>query len=187
MPALVVNRPRASSTNGSKPLQQLIAEHGFSVPRTLVTTVPEEARRFFDECRGRVVYKSISHRRSIVRRVSADLGIEIRGDLVYEPDPQRRRSVEALARDEVATGAALSPIFRSTYGEITAGVIPSLTSENPNTARSGGRVAMSAVCDEARPPPECMPLDNGDHRRGARVGIESNIRRRALASATFAS
>ena len=36
-------------------------------PQTLVTMVPEEARRFYDECRGRVIYKSISAERSIVR------------------------------------------------------------------------------------------------------------------------
>jgi glutathione synthase/RimK-type ligase-like ATP-grasp enzyme len=74
-PALVVNRPSACASNGSKPYQQaLIARHGFRVPRTLVTTVPEEARRFYEECAGRVIYKSISYRRSIVRRVTpADL------------------------------------------------------------------------------------------------------------------
>src|SRR5439155_3894956 len=73
MPALVVNRPSAASSNRSKPLQQqIIARHGFAVPRTLVTTVPEEARRFYEECRGRVVYKSVSSVRSIVQRLSPD-------------------------------------------------------------------------------------------------------------------
>jgi glutathione synthase/RimK-type ligase-like ATP-grasp enzyme len=74
-PALVVNRPSASASNAVKPYQQqLIACHGFRVPRTLVTTVPEEARRFYEECAGRVIYKSISHNSSIVRRVTpADL------------------------------------------------------------------------------------------------------------------
>jgi glutathione synthase/RimK-type ligase-like ATP-grasp enzyme len=71
-PSLVVNRPAAAHSNGSKPYQQqLIARHGFRVPRTVVTSMPTEARRFYDECRGRVVYKSISAQRSIVRRVSA--------------------------------------------------------------------------------------------------------------------
>jgi glutathione synthase/RimK-type ligase-like ATP-grasp enzyme len=72
-PALVVNRPAASHSNGSKPYQQqIIARHGFRVPRTVVTTVPEEARRFYEVCRGRVIYKSISAQRSIVRRITAD-------------------------------------------------------------------------------------------------------------------
>jgi glutathione synthase/RimK-type ligase-like ATP-grasp enzyme len=73
MPALVVNRPSASSSNRSKPFQQqIIARHGFRVPRTLVTSVPGEARRFYEECRGRVVYKSVSSVRSIVQRMAPE-------------------------------------------------------------------------------------------------------------------
>jgi len=68
LPVLVVNRRRASHTNMSKPYQQrLIEQAGFLAPRTLVTMVPEEARRFYDECQGHVIYKSISAERSIVR------------------------------------------------------------------------------------------------------------------------
>ena len=68
LPVLVVNRRQASHTNMSKPYQQqLIAQYGFQVPRTLVTMVPEEARMFYDECQGRVIYKSISAERSIVK------------------------------------------------------------------------------------------------------------------------
>jgi glutathione synthase/RimK-type ligase-like ATP-grasp enzyme len=68
LPMLVVNRRQASHTNMSKPYQQrLIARCGFQVPRTLVTMVPEEARMFYDECQGRVIYKSISAERSIVK------------------------------------------------------------------------------------------------------------------------
>ena len=72
-PALVVNRPAASSSNGSKPYQQqCIARHGFRTPRTLVTTVPEQARQFYDICQERVIYKSISHQRSIVRMMALE-------------------------------------------------------------------------------------------------------------------
>ena len=68
LPVLVVNRRQASHTNMSKPYQQrLIAQYGFQVPKTLLTMVPEEARRFYDDCQGRVIYKSISAERSIVR------------------------------------------------------------------------------------------------------------------------
>jgi len=68
LPVLVVNRRQASHTNMSKPYQQrLIAQYGFQVPRTLVTMIPEEARMFYDECQGRVIYKSISAERSIVK------------------------------------------------------------------------------------------------------------------------
>jgi glutathione synthase/RimK-type ligase-like ATP-grasp enzyme len=73
LPGLVVNRPSVSSSNGSKPYQQqCIAQHGFRVPRTLVTTVPEQARQFYEACQGRVIYKSISHQRSIVRMMTQE-------------------------------------------------------------------------------------------------------------------
>lgn len=73
LPMLVVNRRQASHTNMSKPYQQrLIAQHGFRVPNTLVTMVPEEARAFYELCDGRVVYKSISAERSIVKPLTPD-------------------------------------------------------------------------------------------------------------------
>jgi len=73
LPVLVVNRRQASHTNMSKPYQlQLIERYGFRVPKTLVTMVPEEVRAFHDECRGRVIYKSISSERSIVKRLTPD-------------------------------------------------------------------------------------------------------------------
>lgn len=68
-PALVVNRPRAMRSNASKPLQiQLIADAGFRVPDTLVTSDPTEARAFWRD-HGRVIYKSISGVRSIVQEL----------------------------------------------------------------------------------------------------------------------
>ncbi|MDF0644700.1 MAG: hypothetical protein P0111_11750 [Nitrospira sp.] len=73
LPVLVVNRRQASHTNMSKPYQlQLIERYGFRVPNTLVTMVPEAARAFYEECRGRVIYKSISGERSIVKRLTRD-------------------------------------------------------------------------------------------------------------------
>lgn len=71
-PALVVNRPRAMQSNSSKPLQiQLIAEHGFIVPETLVTNDEAEVRAFWRE-HGRIVYKSTSGVRSIVQEMDDD-------------------------------------------------------------------------------------------------------------------
>lgn len=68
-PALVVNRPRAMSSNNSKPMQaQWIGAAGFAVPETLVTSCADEARAFWRE-HGRVIYKSISGVRSIVREL----------------------------------------------------------------------------------------------------------------------
>jgi len=73
LPVLVVNRRQAGHTNMSKPYQQrLIEQYGFLVPKTLVTMVPEEARRFYDACQGRVIYKSISVERSIVRPLTPE-------------------------------------------------------------------------------------------------------------------
>jgi glutathione synthase/RimK-type ligase-like ATP-grasp enzyme len=67
--ARVVNRYSAMGSNFSKPYQaQLIAEHGFAVPETLVTNDPALVRAFVAE-HGRVVYKSISSERSIVQTV----------------------------------------------------------------------------------------------------------------------
>lgn len=67
--ACVMNRYGAMSSNFSKPYQaQLIAEHGFAVPETLVTNDPELVRAFVSE-HGRVIYKSISSERSIVEIV----------------------------------------------------------------------------------------------------------------------
>jgi len=68
-PALVINRPRAMQTNASKPLQaQLIGAAGFAVPETLVTSDPDEVRAFQRQ-HGRVIFKSTSGVRSIVREL----------------------------------------------------------------------------------------------------------------------
>jgi glutathione synthase/RimK-type ligase-like ATP-grasp enzyme len=68
----VVNRPAAGLSNHSKPRQALVIERvGFAVPDALLTTDPEAAAAFVAE-HGRVVVKSISGTRSIVRLVGAD-------------------------------------------------------------------------------------------------------------------
>jgi glutathione synthase/RimK-type ligase-like ATP-grasp enzyme len=68
-PSLVVNRPSAMATNGSKPYQlALIHAAGFEVPDTLVTTDPAAAVAFRDQ-HGSVIYKSVSGVRSIVSRL----------------------------------------------------------------------------------------------------------------------
>lgn len=66
-PARVVNRAAPQASNGSKPFQsQLIARAGLRVPETLVTNDPDAVRQFRDR-HGRMIYKSISGVRSIVR------------------------------------------------------------------------------------------------------------------------
>ena len=74
-PARVVNRSRPQGSNFSKPYQsQLIREHGFAIPETLITNEPELVRAFADG-HARVVYKSMSAVRSIVQTLApADFG-----------------------------------------------------------------------------------------------------------------
>src|SRR5262245_41071562 len=52
--------------------------------------------------------------------------------------------------------AADGPIFGRTYGEITAGRMPSLVSVNPNTAASSA-IAMSQMAARPAPPPSAAP------------------------------
>jgi hypothetical protein len=71
-PGTVVNRPGAMASNASKPYQaQVIAQHGFGIPETLVTNDPAEALAFY-RSRDRVVYKSASGVRSIVQTMTED-------------------------------------------------------------------------------------------------------------------
>lgn len=72
-PGIVVNPPRASGSNASKPYQaSLFGPLGFRVPRTLVTNRPEAAAAFFEEMEGQVIYKSTSYVRSIVQRMKPE-------------------------------------------------------------------------------------------------------------------
>ena len=69
-PARVVNPAASMGSNGSKPYQaQLIARHGFPVPETIVTNDPDRVRDFRTRHR-RVIYKSASGQRSIVRMLT---------------------------------------------------------------------------------------------------------------------
>ena len=66
-PARVVNRADPQGSNGSKPYQaQLIAAAGFLPPPTLITNDPAAVLAFRAE-HGRIIYKSISAVRSIVK------------------------------------------------------------------------------------------------------------------------
>lgn len=66
-PIRVVNRAGAMASNGSKPFQaQVILRHGFRTPETLITSDPEAARAFRAE-HARVIFKSASGVRSVVR------------------------------------------------------------------------------------------------------------------------
>jgi glutathione synthase/RimK-type ligase-like ATP-grasp enzyme len=73
LPCPVVNRLGGGMSNHSKPYQALLVRRcGLRTPSTLVTNAPEVARRFYEECNGAVIYKSLSGVRSIVRRMDAE-------------------------------------------------------------------------------------------------------------------
>lgn len=68
----IANRPSAMGSNVSKPYQaQLIAACGFLTPPTLISRSEAEVRAFRRQY-GRVIYKSISSVRSIVRELTAE-------------------------------------------------------------------------------------------------------------------
>lgn len=74
-PARVVNRSSPQASNASKPYQaQIILRHGLRVPETLVTNDPEAVSRFRSH-HGRIIFKSVSGVRSIVREF-ADKDLE---------------------------------------------------------------------------------------------------------------
>ena len=76
-PCRVANRPTAMLTNCSKPYQAALArECGLSVPDTLVTNDPEAVRHFLDH-HGRIVHKSTSGVRSIVRELTRTRLVEL--------------------------------------------------------------------------------------------------------------
>jgi hypothetical protein len=73
LPCAVVNRLAGGMSNHSKPYQALMVRQcGLRTPATLVSDDPEAVRRFVGECRGEVVYKSLSGVRSIVRRLGEE-------------------------------------------------------------------------------------------------------------------
>ncbi|MEN3334057.1 MAG: hypothetical protein V7641_3422 [Blastocatellia bacterium] len=69
----VVNRFGGGTSNNSKAYQALLVRQcGLLTPPTLVTNNPEAAHRFYEECHGEVIYKSLSGVRSVVRRMEAE-------------------------------------------------------------------------------------------------------------------
>ena len=80
---LVVNELSAQASNLSKPWQLEQIKRWFEVPRTLVTTDPDEAHAFATSFPA-VIVKSVSGVRSIVRQLTADR-ISALGDVANCP------------------------------------------------------------------------------------------------------
>lgn len=73
LPCAVVNRLGGGMSNHSKAYQALLVRQtSLLTPPTLVTNDPEAAHRFYEECQGDVIYKSLSGVRSIVRRMGGE-------------------------------------------------------------------------------------------------------------------
>jgi hypothetical protein len=71
-PARVVNRTAPMGSNFSKPYQaQIIVQHGFRTPETLITNNPGLVRDFHAR-HGKLIYKSISGVRSIVHTMAPE-------------------------------------------------------------------------------------------------------------------
>jgi glutathione synthase/RimK-type ligase-like ATP-grasp enzyme len=69
----VVNRIDGGMSNNSKVYQALIIrQFGLRTPPTLVTSDPAAARRFYEEYDGKIIYKSLSGIRSIVKRLQPE-------------------------------------------------------------------------------------------------------------------
>jgi glutathione synthase/RimK-type ligase-like ATP-grasp enzyme len=70
LPCVVINRVGGGMSNNSKPYQALLVRRaGLLSPPTVVTNEPDVARAFIDELDGKVIYKSLSGIRSIVRQM----------------------------------------------------------------------------------------------------------------------
>ena len=87
----------------------------------------------------------------MTRQTDVDGGVEVVGKLVHETDSECRLRVESFTGEEVAPRSG-GPIRANTNGEMTAGMIPSRTSEKPKTA-SGDAIATSAHAVSPEPPP----------------------------------
>jgi glutathione synthase/RimK-type ligase-like ATP-grasp enzyme len=93
-PCLVMNRASASASNLSKPFQaQIIRRSGLLTPPTLISNDPDRVRAF-QARHGRVIFKSISAVRSIVRELTpASAG---RLELVHALPTQFQAYVEGV-------------------------------------------------------------------------------------------
>jgi len=149
LPALVVNRPSSWLSNGSKPYQQLlISKYDFKVPRTLVTTIPEEARLFYEKCHRQVIYKSISSQRSIVQRMKSK-DLKRLEQVRYCPTQFQ----EYIAGVEIRVHTIGSRVFAT---EITTDAI-----DYRYAAREHARRTMRAVDIPEHIAERCLRLANG--------------------------
>lgn len=78
---------------------QRAAQLGFDVPRTVVTTSPDTARAFYDECNGQIVYKVLSDpflsARRLLRREWAE-AVPIRAVVTTPITPEKLHLLDSV-------------------------------------------------------------------------------------------
>jgi glutathione synthase/RimK-type ligase-like ATP-grasp enzyme len=144
--ARVINRYGAMSSNFSKPYQcQLIVEHGFAVPETLVTNDPDLVRAFVAE-HGRAIYKSISSERSIVQTVT-------------EPDLARLDAIRWCPVQFQAFVEGTDVRVHTVGGQVFATAITSTATDYRYAQRQTGEAATMEACElEPQLAARCLAL-----------------------------
>jgi hypothetical protein len=145
-PATVINRCAPMASNSSKPYQaQLIREHGFLVPETLITNDPQLVREFRAQ-HGRVIYKSISAIRSIVQELS-------------DSDDQRLEFIRWCPTQFQAFVEGVNVRVHTVGGEVFPTAVDSDATDYRYAARQSGEAAELrevVLCDELKE--KCLRL-----------------------------
>lgn len=154
--ALVVNPPAAMAANNSKPYQlRLVAEYGFAVPDTLVTTDPAAVREFAMR-HERLIYKSVSGTRSIVN-VLEDAGRDRLEDVANAPTQFQEYVPGCDVRVHVAGNEVFATEVRSDANDyryaslsgndvaLTATTVPTAVADRCRAMTSGMGLAVAGI------------------------------------------
>jgi len=145
-PARVINRCAPMASNSSKPYQaQLIREHGFLVPETLITNDPQLVREFRAQ-HGRLIYKSISAIRSIVQELS-------------DSDEERLEFIRWCPTQFQAFVEGVNVRVHTVGGEVFPTAVDSDATDYRYAARQSGEAAELrevVLCDELKE--KCLRL-----------------------------
>jgi RimK-like ATP-grasp domain len=148
----VANRLSAMASNGSKPYQaQVIVQHGFSSPDTLISTDPQEVLDFADRYE-QVVYKSCSGVRSIVTAFDPVADRERLQRLRWCPVQFQERVTGPDVRVHVVGGETFAAIVDSTavdyrYARTQVGVDAQLRAYQLDDDIASRCVALAAALD----------------------------------------
>jgi glutathione synthase/RimK-type ligase-like ATP-grasp enzyme len=147
-PSVVINRAEPQGSNSSKTYQaQLITRFGFKTPETLVTNDPAAARAFYEQ-HGRVIFKSISGVRSIVRDMNDD-------------DLGRLDAIRWCPVQFQAFVPGVNVRVHVVGGEVFATRIDSDITDYRYASRLGGEATLSAVDLPDATAARCLALARG--------------------------